>query len=109
MDMLTEDYSMAPLLTQYWNIGVTIQVPTETRVSDQDPQRSAFFCKLDLVGIRIRMKNWIRIRIKVKIQERSLLKLEPRMLKLDAWGGGLLASGRRSRITLMRSMIRTEV
>jgi hypothetical protein len=43
MDMLTEDYSMAPLLTQYWNIGVTIQVPTETRLFDQDPQGSALF------------------------------------------------------------------
>jgi hypothetical protein len=25
MEMLTEDSSMAPLLTQYWNIGLTIQ------------------------------------------------------------------------------------
>jgi len=51
MDMLTEDYSMAPLLTQYWNIGVTIQVRC---YGNQDFRSGSAW-------IRIVYENWVRI------------------------------------------------
>jgi hypothetical protein len=37
MEMLTEDSSMAPLLTEYWNLGLSIQDSVNTAVLLSEP------------------------------------------------------------------------